>query len=256
MRQLWLIVCVGIMTEILLAQPEPRFDVVSIRPNRSGAVGGRNALEQDGYAATNITLRRMIALAWQPVPDAHIVGGPDWMSSDRFDVQARFSGPPSRPQLQSMLRAMLADRFALRVHTESRPTRVYALTMVRDGVLGAALTRSTSDCGSRPEPNAGGQSGPTCGFRHTDGVIQGHGVTIDQLARELTADRPTINRTGVTGRYDVELRWTPDTTAAPPDDAPPGLGTALREQLGLKLDAATVPMDHLVVDGAERPEPN
>jgi uncharacterized protein (TIGR03435 family) len=82
-------------------------------------------------------------------------------------------------------------------------------------------------------------------------------VTLDQIAGELDAGRVVVNRTGLTGRYDVELRWTPNPSAgSDAADAPPGLGTALREQLGLRLQPDTAPFEHLVVDSAERPEPD
>jgi uncharacterized protein (TIGR03435 family) len=86
--------------------------------------------------------------------------------------------------------------------------------------------------------------------------LRGRGVTLDQIALELVADRLVINRTGLTGRYDVELRWTPDPAVSTLADAPPGLVTALRDQLGLRLHTDTVPMDHLVIDSVERPDPD
>lgn len=94
----------------------PRFDVVSIKPNNSPEPGGRNALESGSYSGIGVTLRRMIALAYLPVPTSLISGGPAWLTSDRFDVRARFTGNPPREQLQLMMRAMLADRFKLRMH--------------------------------------------------------------------------------------------------------------------------------------------
>jgi uncharacterized protein (TIGR03435 family) len=81
-------------------------------------------------------------------------------------------------------------------------------------------------------------------------------VTLDQIAGELTADRVVINRTGLPGRFDVDLQWTPDRTQPAGDDAPPALTTALREQLGLRLEPTTVPMEHLVIDAIERPQEN
>lgn len=245
---------VGVV-RVLYAQQSAdlRFDVASIKRNTSGEQGGRNALDPGAYTGINVTVRRILALAYLPLPNAQIVGGPDWINTERYDVRARFNGTPSRPELQQMLRALLADRFRLRLHTESRATAVFALTVARSGILGPALTRSSLDCSNpaqRPPATAGA---PSCAFQYTDGLIRGRGVTLDQIASEIVAGRTVINRTGLDGYYDVELRWAPDATPAPADDAAPTLATALREQLGLRLEATTLPMDHLVIDSIERP---
>jgi uncharacterized protein (TIGR03435 family) len=248
---------VGIVRTLHAQQGDAvHFDVVSVRRNTSGEQGGKNGLDPGAYTGINVTVRRMIALAYLPLPNAQIVGGPAWINSDRFDVRATFTGTPSRPQLQEMLRGMLAERFMLRLHTESRTTPVFALTVARAGALGPALKRSTLDCRNpEPRPPTGGDA-PSCAFQYTDGLIRGRGVTLDQIASEIVAGRTVVNRTGLDGFYDVDLRWTPDATQAPGDDAPPTLATALREQLGLRIDAATLPMDHLVIDSVERPREN
>ena len=248
---------IGIVRTLHAQQPDlPHFDVVSIKRNRSGEQGGKNGLDPGMYSGINVTVRRIIALAYQPMPDGQIDEGPAWIRTERYDVQARFTGTPSRPQLQQMLRAMLADRFKLKTHAESRPTPVFALTVLKSGSLGSSLQRSTLDCSNpaqRPAPSAGV---PSCAVQYTDGLIRGRGVTLDQIAAELTAGRTVVNRTGLDGFYDVDLRWTPDATAAPTDDAPPTLATALREQLGLRIDSATVTMEHLVIDSVDRPTEN
>jgi uncharacterized protein (TIGR03435 family) len=233
-----------------------KFDVVSIKRSTSGEQGGKNGLDPGAYTGINVTVRRIIALAYQPMPNAQIDEGPDWIRTERFDVQARFTGAPSRPQLQQMLRMMLADRFKLRTHVASRPTPVFALAVLKAGALGPALKRSGIDCSNpaqRPPASAGV---PSCAFQYTDGLIRGRGVTLDQIAAEITAGRTVVNRTGLDGFFDVDLRWTPDASAPPADDAPPTLTTALREQLGLRLDAVTLPLEHLVIDSVERPTQN
>lgn len=232
----------------------PRFEVVSVRPNKSPEPGGRNALEPGGYEGIGVTLRRMIALAYLPIPNSLIIGGPSWLSTDRFDVRARFDGSPPREQLQQMMRTMLAERFKLRTHLETRPTRVFALMVERAGVLGPSLRLAEIDCANSAarQPNM-----PWCSFRYTQGLLTGRGVTLDQISGELDAGRVVVNRTGLAGRYDVDLRWTPDPgAAADTGDAPPGLATALREQLGLRLQPDMAPFEHLVIDSASRPEPD
>lgn len=232
----------------------PRFEVASVKPNNSPEPGGRNALEPGSYEGLGVTVRRVIALAYAPMPFALIEGGPGWIGSDRFDILAKFPGNPPRDQLQRMMRNLLADRFKFRAHMETRPTRVYALTVERPGVLGPSLQPAQGDC-AKPaadrQPNTRG-----CAFQYTDGLLRGRGVTLDRIALELVGDRLVVDRTGLAGLYDVDLRWTPDPGAASSADAPPGLVTALREQLGLRLQTDTVPMEHLVIDSVERPSPD
>ncbi len=248
---------IGIVRTLHAQQADgPHFDVVSIKRNTSGELGGKNGLDPGVYTGINVTVRRIIALAYQPMPDAEIDEGPGWIRTERFDVQARFAGTPSRPQLQQMLRTLLTDRFKLRTHIESRPTPVFALTVLKPGVTGPALKRSEIDCsnpGQRPPAGAGG---PSCAFQYTDGLLRGRGVTLAQIAAELNAGRTVVNRTGLDGFSDVDLRWAPNTTAPAADDAPPTLTTALREQLGLRLDPLTLPIEHLVIDSVERPTEN
>ena len=232
----------------------PRFEVVSVKPNKSPDPGGRNALEPGGYEGIGVTLRRMIALAYMPIPNNLIVGGPAWMNTDRFDVRAKFSGSPPREQLQQMMRTMLAERFRLRTHLETRSTPVFALVMERAGVLGPSLQRAEIDCANRAARQPGQ---PWCSFQYTDGLLRGQGVTLDQIAGELDAGRPVVNRSGLTGRYNVELRWTSNPAdASTAADSPPGLATALREQLGLRLQPDSAPFEYLVIDSAEQPGPD
>ena len=245
---------IAVTASLAAQKPEDqRFEAVSIKPNRSPEPGGRNALEPGRYVDTGVTLRRLIALAYGPLPLSLIDGGPPWLNSDRFDVQAKFEGNPPRDQLQRMMQNLLADRFKLRTHLETRPTSAFALTVERAGVLGPSLRPAELDCASRPQANV--TAVPTCAIQVREGLIRGR-VTLDQVATLLTAERVIVNRTELVGHYDVELRWTSGPGAPANADAPPGLATAIREQLGLRLQPVTVPLDHLVIDSAERPDPD
>lgn len=232
---------------VLFAQQpgDPHFDVVSIKRSASPEQGGRNALEPGRYVGLGVTVRRIIGLAYMPIPVSRLVGGPGWLETDRFDVEAKFSGNPPREQVQAMLRAMLAERFRFRAHVEMRQAPVYALHVARPGTLGPSLTPSRANC-----------QVDRCNFQYLDGLLRGRGVTLDRIADEITAGRTVVNRTGLGDVYDIELRWTPDGTQPAGDDAPPTLVTALREQLGLKLDPETMPLDFLVIESAERPAEN
>lgn len=248
------ILVASVATSLISQAGGPRFDVVSVKPNNSPEPGGRNALERTTYEGLNVTVRRMIALAYMPMPFSLIDGGPAWISSERFDVRAKFPEGTPRKELQAMMKAMLADRFKLRTHLEPRPTQVYALVVDRSGVLGPSLQPAQIDC---TNPAADRQPGvPWCAFQYTEGLLRGRGVTLDQVAGEIDAGRIVVNGTGLTGRYDVELRWTPDPSVTTAGDAPPGLVTAVREQLGLRLQSGTAQMEHLVIDSVERPQPD
>ena len=245
---------VSMATPLAQQSDGPRFDVVSVKPNDSPEPGGRNALERGTYEGLNVTVRRMIALAYMPMPFSLIDGGPAWINSERFDVRAKFPDGTPRQQVQVMMRAMLADRFRLRTHLEKRPTPIYALIVERAGALGPSLQPAKIDCANPAadkQPNV-----PWCAFQYTEGLLRGRGVTLDQIAGEIATGRIVVNRTGLTGRFDVELRWTPDPNATTAADAPPGLVTAVREQLGLRLQSDTAEMEHLVIDSVERPTPD
>ncbi len=223
----------------------PSFEVASIRPNKSGAQGGSSSFAAATYNGTNVTLKRVIRLAYSPIQE--FVGGAGWLDSEHFDITAKAEGNPSREQLQLMLRSLLADRFKLVVHKETRDVPAFALTLARsDGKLGPSLRRSSTEC---PEPNQGKGVGG-CGFRIGDGALAGRGATMERLAAELIlTGRPVVDRTGLTGIFDIDLHWMPD-------DLNAELFTALRDQLGLKLEAIRAPAEVIVIDSAEKPSEN
>ena len=165
-----------------------------------------------------------------------------------------------------MMRALLRDRFKLAAHVEQRDLPVYNLTLVRPaGQLGPFLERSTFDCNNltarKQEAAAASAARPgrmLCGFTDSGGTLDGGGLGMETLAQILAgpAGRPVFDRTGLTGGYNVLLKWTPTLgTDAPPGDAV-SIFTAVQEQLGLKLDSATAPLDVVVIDRIERPSEN
>ena len=266
----------------------PAFEVASIKPNNSG--DGRVMMQnQPGrFIATNITLRMLIRNAYQ-LQDFQISGGPGWMTSDHFDINAKIpdgmappSGPPmpgSAPSpLQLMLRSLLADRFKLVVHNETKDSPIYALVLARsDGKLGPEMKKSETDCGAMmaagrgrgamppPGPPQPGERMP-CGIRIGPGNMAVGGSTLAQFANSLGmwVGRVVIDRTGLTGPYDFNLTWTPDQMPQRPAGAPeppanadgPSIFTAVQEQLGLKLDSQRGPVEMLIIDRAEKPVEN
>ena len=245
-------------TGVLLAQqpPGPSFDAVSIKINRSGAQGGSSKGQPGRYVGVNVTLMRLVRLAYRPIEEFD--GGPEWKEREHFDVEAVTNTNPSQEQMLAMLRTLLAERFKLRVHTETRALPVYELRLDRtDGRLGAGLTRVADAC-PPPLPAAADAATPRirCGFTVQDGVLKGTGTLANIASELMVAGRRTVDRTALAGVYSIDLRWSPDNTAGLPADAPPEIATAVREQTGLRLHAATAPTEVLVIDSAERPEDN
>lgn len=261
------------------------FEAASVKPNKSGSGQVSIGIQPGGrFNAVNVPLRLLIRNAYQ-LQDFQLVGGPGWMTSDRFDIVAK-ADPASLPPLpappgtagpfQIMLRNLMADRFKLKVHKETREMPVYALQLARpDGKLGPQLRPATVDCaalagrgrgGPPPAPPAPGER-PACGMRIGPGVMSGGGFPLSQLATALSqfVQRVVIDRTGLTGNFDLDLAWTPDQIPqAPPGGAPagappsapldgPSIFTALQEQLGLKLESVRGPVEVLVIDSVEQP---
>lgn len=246
----------------------PAFDAVSIKVNTSGEQNSRFGGRPGGIVVTNNTLRSIIRNVWN-VNNLQIVGGPDWINEDRFDVVATAPGNPTRDQMVAMAKTMLADRFKLVVHTETRPIPVYALVMARaDGQLGPNLRRSSlANCNSptppvpgapppvQPQPLAGQQI-PVCGTSTGGGTLRAGGVQLDSFTRNMAgpAGRVIVDKTGLTGAFDMVLTFNQDPSNAASDL--PSLFAAVQEQLGLKLDSQTLPVEVLVVDSAQKPTEN
>ena len=251
----------------------PAFEVASVKPNTSG--DGRVLMSpQPGgrLNLVNVPLRLMIRYAYR-VQDFQVVGGPDWLSTARFDVVAKAEGGnPSQEDLQLMLRSLLADRFKLVVRPDKREMPTYSLVPARaDGKTAAQLRKSDANCGPATAPGAPPAPGqlPSCGSMLGFGNLKARGSTMAALASTLStfAGRIVVDRTGLAGGYDVDLNWTPDQIPRPAgggdqpvqvngvtiDPNGPSLFTALQEQLGLKLESARGPVDVLVVERAEKP---
>lgn len=254
------------------------FEVASVKPNVSNSGSSSSNDSPSGYVATNLSLRRLIAIAYRmrlPTDRDRIVG-PSWIDDARFDINARTPAGTRSEQIPDMLRALLAERFGLAAHTETREASVYALVRARnDQQLGPQLTSSSLDC-SKPgaflSGSAGNASGAAieklqCGIiSNVDangGVLRGGGRSMADLARNLTGrvNRDVIDRTGLSGTYDFTLPWTPENFQNPADNAGPSrdgtlIFTALQEQLGLKLEAQRGPVEFLIIDKVERPSPD
>jgi uncharacterized protein (TIGR03435 family) len=233
-----------------------QFDVISIKLNRSGTMGGGGRELPDGTRIfTNRTIASIVAGAARE-PVFEVVGLPDWTKTEHYDIQAKPvpDSHPTHEQRAEMMRNLFFDRMKLVAHIEERKRDGFALVVARsDGKLGPQLKKSALDCL--------GADGPRCGGRMGLGVIEYTGVLLDGFARQIEgrAGGPIINRIGLEGFYDLTLQFAvrnlnADPTA-PPDDAP-SIFTALQEQLGLKLVPEKTMVKIFVIDHIEKPEPN
>lgn len=268
----------------------PSFAVATVKYNRTGDAARSMRLQPGGrLVVVNQPLRQLITLAYGLQPQ-QLAGGPSWLDTDFFDITAQAEGsvspsPPGGPPgpAQQMLQRLLEDRFGLVVHTESRELPVYALTVVRgDGQLGPNIKPADRDCLALMTQAPGGVSvqaprladgRPGCGATRNNvtGKVMAGGMTMPMLATTILtgpAGRIVVDRTGLTGAYDLDLQFAMDrgSGAAPaPPSAPdaatavsdqPGLFTALEEQLGLKLQATRAPIAVTVIDRVTPPTEN
>lgn len=217
------------------------FEVASIRPAKPGTNPRLFAAENGTLRAASYSLKSLVQMAWN-VRDFQVVGGPAWVSSDGFDIAAKGDSSATDAQLRLMIQALLVDRFRLKLHPGTRELPVYALVVGKDG----HKLRPNNEA---PPPSV--NSGP--------GLIAARKISILNLARLLAPrlDRPVIDRTNLTGRFDFKLEWAPEQSGnAPADISAPSLFTALQEQLGLKLEAQRAPVEVVVIESAERPSEN
>lgn len=245
------------------------FEVASVRPNTSGPGGTfMRRLPGVGFEAGNVTPRDLILFAYD-IQRFYVVGMPAWIETERFDISARTGAsvpPPSTGVSVEwlMVRTLLQDRFRLSVHTETRQMPVYALLLARsDGQLGPQLRRSQMNCMNAPAPGATvPANAERCANRNNPpGVVSGVGREMPSFVFPLAGyvQRAVVDRTGLTGTWDIDLTFNPDGLAgspASPDDPRPSLFTALQEQLGLRLEPSMGPVEVLVIDRIERPTAN
>jgi uncharacterized protein (TIGR03435 family) len=251
------------------------FEVASVKPNKAGDGRVMIGLQPGGrFNATNVPLRLLLRQAFN-VQEFQLVGAPDWAGSDRFDVVAKApDGDFNADVMRPMLRSLLAERFHLAVHNETRDMPVYALVKARaDGRLGPNMMPAAVDCaamrgrrggGPPPAPPQPGQK-MECGFMIGPGRMNAGGMGTTNLAQSLSplVGRIVLDKTDLTGSYDFELTYSPEGLAGlppllnggppPVDPNAPTIFTALQEQLGLKLDSQRGAVDVVVIDRVEQP---
>jgi len=272
------------------------FDVVSVKQNTAApspsTISSNVPLgPQDLYAptggllsATNWPLLQYMVFAYKLTPKQvqDVMSQlPKWANTDRYDIQARVEGNPTKDQFRLMMQALLADRFKLAIHYETRQLPVFALVLDRPGKLGPQLRPHPEDSPCSTAPPAPGLS-PTVadGFPEPCGALAGVRASVPGRARAGArnmavamiatsipplsgVDRPILDKTGLAGRYDFVIEWTPEIkgplppgSTFQPDPTGPTFLEALKEQLGLKLESQTGPVDVILVDHVEHPSEN
>lgn len=255
------------------------FEVVSIKPDKSGSMMIHIGLRSDGISITNFPVHMALREALG-ISDNQLFGEPGWLNSERFDIEAKVAAEDvpklkvlDESQRWRMLLPVFEDRFALKFHHETRDLTQYVLVPAKGGVKLKEVASGNSDPGA---PKSGdGKSGGEGMMRAGPGEIVLQDAPVSGLVRFLTFQfhSSIIDKTGLTGKYDVDLKWTPDEMEgsmpkAPEGDQPgaenpatssttgPSLFTALEEQLGLKLESHKEPADVIVIDHIEQPSPN
>jgi uncharacterized protein (TIGR03435 family) len=227
---------------------DPAFEVAVIKPADPDDHNNGFHLRGHRVSIENMSMTSMICFAYS-IQKTQIVNAPRWFDEQLWDIDGvpDAEGAPSWPQYRRMLQKLLATRFSLQMHHDKRELLVYALTIAKGG---PKLEKSKSD------PDAlSDQSGHGIGSQQFMKFTNDSMTDFAQLL-QLMGDRPVIDQTNLSGRYDFTLLWTPDQIRAAEPDAAPGLFTAVREQLGLNLEAARIPADVFVIDAATRPTQN
>ncbi len=283
MRGVIITLCLVGGVALAAQESAPTFEVASIKQNTSG--DGRIMVQAPPggrLTMTNVPARMLIVQAYQ-LQQFQLVGGPAWLANDHYDIVAKLAGEPKpfvpgqvNPVMLAM-RGLLADRFKLKLHKETRDMEVYNLVAVKPGTPGPQLKPSATDCAALanarrggpppgPPPGPPGPNDPMpCGMFGGPGMIRMGGMPIAQISQMLTGQsgRLVFDKTGLTGNWDLTLRFAaeqrggqpppPGVNFPAPDPDAPSLFTALQEQLGLKLESAKAPVEVTVIDSVERP---
>jgi uncharacterized protein (TIGR03435 family) len=237
---------------------DPSFEVATVKPSKPDQPGRAFLVQGRHFKTINTTLVSLITFSYG-VHAKQIVGAPDWADTDKYDMDAQpdGEGAPNDKQWKSMIRKLLAERFQLTLHQDKKELSVYVLSVAKSG---PKLTKSEGD------PNGL----PALFFPRRLGELNVRNANMDDFAHLMQSavlDRPVVDQTGLTGRFDFTLNWTPDDSQfggmgarlPPPTDstnAPPNLYTAIQEQIGLKLDATKAPAEVLIIDRVEKPSDN
>jgi uncharacterized protein (TIGR03435 family) len=242
----------------MAADAKPSFEVATIKPSQPDRPGKGFGVRGSHFNTINTTLADLIKFSYG-VQDKQIIGAPAWAESDKFDIEAQpdVPGAPNKDQVSMMVQKLLADRFQLKFHKETKELPAYVLTAAK----------------TEPKMKKSETEDQLPGLFFTNispATLNVRNATMDDLChlfQSAVLDRPVVDKTAITGKWNFQLKWTADESqfsgmgvkVPPPSDAadaPPPLFTAIQEQIGLKLDAGKAQVEVLVIDKAEKPSAN
>jgi uncharacterized protein (TIGR03435 family) len=240
------------------APPSMQFEVASVKPNTSGQDGFSINPSHGNYAATNVTVMRLITSSFR-IQNSQVIGGPSWLDTARFDVAAKGAENSTNAELSLMVQRLLLDRFKLAFDMETKELPIYALTVGKDG----PKLRKAEDGTCAAAIKA---SKPCVNLSEFKNGLVASNLSLPNIARALgriLGDRVVVDQTGLTGQYDIAAMWT-NGAARPPEEpenhrrseSPESPFVALEEQAGLKLRGARGLVDVLVIDRLEKPSAN
>jgi uncharacterized protein (TIGR03435 family) len=259
----------------------PEFEVASVKLSKGDVAVPAIRITPGRLTVENLTLRRLIFVAYR-VRDFQISNGPGWIGSDLYDIDAKTGSTIGADAMLLMLQTLLEDRFHLHFHHETKQGAVYVLTIAKNGSKMHEATCLPFDPNNLPR-QAGlsdeERRDQCSGINRKTSELDGNGMSLEDASGpafqsltgqlSLILDRPVVNRTGLTGRFDVHLRWNADQTSAvqnepgnpstslpSTDQSGPSIFTALQEQLGLKLESSKGPVDNFVIDHVDKPSEN
>jgi uncharacterized protein (TIGR03435 family) len=256
------LVAIAVIVSVGYATPNssPQFEVASVKLSKNPEPGGDVQVTPGRFRGKDLALQWLILVAYR-LKSGHLAGSlPDWTISERYDIDAKTGDASGEDQVLLALQALLRDRFQLKQHVETRQEPVYFLTIGKSGIKmppGSCMPEKQdlpNECYSSTSEGLV-QTMDWRGVRMSDPT----GIAYRSLSGHLTVnDRPVIDKTRLTGTFDVHLRWAhdPNTPDAQADPGAPSIFDALEEQLGLKLEPGRGPVEYMIVDHVERPSGN
>lgn len=235
--------------QAMASSANPDWDVATVKPSDPNDASGQHIRMRGRYILLLDTTVEQFLLLGYGMQKSQLLNVPEWAKTEKWNVNGvpDTDGEPSWNQLQEMMRKILAERFGLKLHHEQRELPVFALAVAKGG---PKITPDTSDPNGWMDQQNGTVNGQH--FEH----LKNASMADLALILQFRVDRPVVDQTGLKGKYDFNLRWATDDGAATSSDTPPGLFTAIQEQIGLKLEPVRAPADVLVIDKLEKPGAN
>jgi uncharacterized protein (TIGR03435 family) len=231
----------------MAADAHPSFAVATIKPHDPDSRRQGFSAQGDRFKVEDQSVASLMQYAYG-IYGRQIVDASDWVFHDRYDIEGTIDteGEPNLSQQQEMLQKLLADRFGLKFRRDKRELPVYALQIAKGGPKLTAAANPDAEPGQRATGNA----------MDLTQIYTSSSMSHFILGMQFFLDRPVVDQTGLTGRYDIKLRYAADEARATDPNAPPGIFTAIQQQLGLKLEPTKASTDVFVIDRVERPSPN